>query len=208
MKSFFRKILQKKDVETSHINTSNSSQEYVEKKLIPEDIVAEWKLAAPHRDDVCVEIVEELRGIINTDADVSSDKLSRAVQVIHEKFDLYHLGIYIVKDGWLVLYAGAGEAIDRMLARDTKRSPEHGLIGHVATTKTIRCAWDLDPDSQIYFQGPDLGKTNSEIAMPLLWNNKIIGVIDLHSLIRCDFREEEYEIYKMMADCVTEILIM
>jgi putative methionine-R-sulfoxide reductase with GAF domain len=180
------------------------------KELTQEEIITGWKLAAPHRKDICMEVIKGIREIINADVVATKYKFSQALQLVHDKFNLYHLGIYVVQGDWLVLYAGAGEAIDRMLARGEKRviRPEYGLTGHVAATQKIRCAWDVSPDTRFYFQGPDLGETKSEIALPLLRNNRTIGVIDLQSLIRCDFREEEYEAFQMMADCVAEFLEM
>lgn len=192
------------------METADISPTPARKELPQEEIIAEWKLAAPHRKDICMEVIKELREIINADAVAAKDKLPRALQIVHDKFNLYHLGIYIVQEDRLVLYAGAGEAIDRMLARGEKRviRPEYGLTGHVAATQKIRCAWDVSPDTQLYFRGPDLGETKSEIALPLLRNNRTIGVIDLQSLIRCDFREDEYEAFQIMANCVAEILEM
>jgi putative methionine-R-sulfoxide reductase with GAF domain len=183
---------------------SSSSNEITPEQ---EELYKQWKLAAPYRKDACIKAVNRLREILNTDIK-SDEKMQQTVRVVQDELNLYHLGIYLAQDDRLVIYTGAGEAIDRMLARGVKREikPEYGIVGHVGATREIRHFWDMGPDDNFYFKGPDLDDTKSEIAFPLLVKGELIGVMDLQSTLRCDFREEEYDAFQMLANEVSNVL--
>jgi putative methionine-R-sulfoxide reductase with GAF domain len=178
-----------------------------ENKIKQEELYERWKLAAPYRKDDCLKAARQLQELSNTDI-AHDEKMLQAVKIVQGKLNLYHLAIYSVQDGWLVLYAGAGESIERMLARGTKREikPEYGIVGHVGATREIRHFWDMGLDDNFYFKGPDLDDTKSEIAFPLLVKGELIGVMDLQSTLRCDFREEEYDAFQMLANEVSNVL--
>ncbi len=177
-----------------------------ENKIKQEELYEQWKLAAPYRKENCLKAVSQLQELSNTDI-AHDEKILQAIRIVQDELNLYHLAIYLAQDGWLVLSAGAGESIERMLARGTKREikANYGIVGHVAATQEIRCFWDLSRDIHLYFEGPDLADTKSEIAFPLLAKGKLIGVIDLQSVLRCDFREEEYEAFQLLATEVANI---
>jgi len=201
MSTFFKRIFAKKNADMPQMPQATE-------KSMQDEIVEQWKLNAPHRKDDCLEIARQLRELSNTGTP-PEEKLSRASKIIQAKLNLYHLAIYRVQDSWLILLTGAGENIERMLVRGIKREvkPMQGIISHVAATQEMRLAWDLGPEDKfLYFQGPDLAYTNSEIVFPLLTGSKLIGVMDLQSIIRCDFRKEEHETFQILADCVADIL--
>ena len=174
-----------------------------ENKIKQEELYKQWKLASPYRKDDCLKAVKQLQELSNTDI-AHDEKMLQAIKIVQDKLNLYHLAIYFVQGDWLVLYGGAGESIERMLARGTKREikANYGIVGHVAATQEMRCFWDLSPDIHLYFEGPDLADAKSEIAFPLLAKGKLIGVMDLQSIFHCDFREEEYEAFQLL---VTEV---
>ncbi|MFT3891223.1 MAG: GAF domain-containing protein [Anaerolineales bacterium] len=186
-----------------------SSSPSNENKVEQEKLYEEWKAAAPHRKEACLKATNQLRELLNTDVK-PDEKLQQAIRIIHDNLNLYHLAVYSVQDDWLVIYAGAGEAIERMLARGEKRKikPKYGIVGHVGATREMHHAWDLSPEDPIYFVGPDLNATKSEITFPLIAGEKLIGVLNLQSTIRCDFREEEDDAFQNLANEFTNILAM
>ncbi len=182
-----------------------------ENKAEQEKLYEEWKAAAPYREEACLKATNQLRELLNT-AITPDEKMQQAINIIQDKLNLYHLAVYSVQDDWLVIYGGAGEAIERMLARDEKReiNPDYGIVGNVGATRETRRAWDLyiGPEVLLYFPGPDLDASKSEITFPLIAGEKLIGVLDLQSTIRCDFREEEDDAFQKLANEFANIFAM
>jgi GAF domain-containing protein/HAMP domain-containing protein len=109
--------------------------------------------------------------------------LAEAVEIIRSRFDLYYTQIYLVDDLGhnLVLKEGTGEVGRQLVARGHRLSIGPGSInGMVAAQKKAI----LVPDtavSPIFFPNPLLPDTRSEMAVPLLVGDQVVGVLDLQS---------------------------
>jgi GAF domain-containing protein len=90
-----------------------------------------------------------------------------------------------------------------MLQRGHKlRVGQTGIVGVVASTGAPRIALDAGSDAA-YFDNPDLSNTRSELALPLLSINEIIGVLDIQSTEENAFQPEDMEVLSTLADQVT-----
>jgi len=78
---------------------------------------------------------------------------------------------------------------------------EVGIVGYVAGTGNPRIALDVGADA-IFFNNPDLPETRSEMALPLIVRENVIGVIDLQSKEMAAFKEEDFEVFRTLADQV------
>jgi len=58
-------------------------------------------------------------------------------------------------------------------------------------------------DDPMYYGHPDLPKTHSEMALPLVVGQRIIGVLDLQSTTESAFDEQDLEIMRTLADQVS-----
>ncbi|MBN1955745.1 MAG: GAF domain-containing protein [Anaerolineae bacterium] len=131
--------------------------------------------------------------------------LDKTVHLISNRFGFYHAGIFLVDEvgKYAVLRAANSAGGQQMLARGHRlKIGEVGIVGHVASTGQPRIALDVGEDA-IFFDNPDLPNTRSEMALPLLVRDAIIGVLDVQSIHPEAFSGEDIAILQTMADQVS-----
>ncbi|MGZ9166762.1 MAG: GAF domain-containing protein, partial [Anaerolineales bacterium] len=74
-----------------------------------------------------------------------------------------------------------------------------GIVGYVAAQKKPRIAVDVGDDA-VFFNNPDLPLTRSEVALPLLVRNKVLGVLDIQSDKPQAFSMEDIDILQTLSD--------
>jgi len=128
--------------------------------------------------------------------------LNRAAQLILDRFNFYHTGLFLIDSDreFAVLRASPTEAGRKMLESGHKlRLGQAGIVGYVAATGIPRIALDTGHDSA-YFNNPFLPNTRSEIAIPLKLDDKVIGVLDVQSTQPEAFTQDDISILQTMAD--------
>jgi GAF domain-containing protein len=126
-------------------------------------------------------------------------------RVISEQFGFYHTGIFLLDEDreYAQLAAASSTGGKQMLQRGHKLLVgQTGIVGVVAATGAPRIALDVGSDAA-YFDNPDLPNTRSELALPLLSIDEIIGVLDVQSTKENAFQPEDMEILSTLADQVT-----
>jgi GAF domain-containing protein len=78
---------------------------------------------------------------------------------------------------------------------------EVGIVGYVTGTGKPRIATDVGIDA-VYFQNPDLPLTRSEMTLPLIIGDRIIGALDVQSTEANIFSQEDVELFTILADQV------
>jgi GAF domain-containing protein len=76
-----------------------------------------------------------------------------------------------------------------------------GLVGYVAAQRKPRIALDVGSDA-VFFNNPDLPMTRSELALPLLVRNKVLGVLDIQSEKSQAFTPEDIDVLQTLSDQV------
>lgn len=76
-----------------------------------------------------------------------------------------------------------------------------GIVGYVASQKRPRIALDVGTDA-VFFNNPDLPMTRSEVALPLVVRNHVLGVLDIQSDQPQAFSPEDLDILQTLADQV------
>ncbi len=135
--------------------------------------------------------------------------LSQVTNLISERFDFYHVGIFLVDPAgqYAVLRAANSEGGQRMLARQHKlRVGQVGIVGYATGTGQARIATDVGEDA-IYFNNPDLPRTRSEMALPLKDGEKVIGALDVQSMKSNAFSTEDIELFNTLADQVAVAIV-
>lgn len=128
--------------------------------------------------------------------------LSLTTRLVSERLNYYHTGIFLLdeRSKFAILQAANSEGGKNMLKRGHKLEiGESGIVGHVAKFGVPRIALDVGQDA-VYFNNPDLPNTRSEIALPLKYQEKIIGVLDVQSEKPGAFTEEDANILGILAD--------
>ncbi len=110
--------------------------------------------------------------------------LQEVVDLSKQSFGLYHAHIYLMNaaEDTLVLASGAGEVGRKMVAekRAIPLDREQSLVARAARTQEGVVVNDVaaSPD---FLPNPLLPNTRSEMAVPMLVANKVIGVLDVQS---------------------------
>ncbi|MEP6894647.1 MAG: GAF domain-containing protein [Chloroflexota bacterium] len=114
----------------------------------------------------------------------SKQLLQEVVDLTKERFNLYHSHIYLLdeKGENLVLTAGAGEP-GRIMAAEKRSIPldrEQSLVARAARERKGVTVNDVTqaPD---FLANPLLPDTRSELAVPMVVGNRVIGVFDIQS---------------------------
>ncbi|MAT45150.1 MAG: hypothetical protein CL609_22710 [Anaerolineaceae bacterium] len=130
--------------------------------------------------------------------------LNDITKTISERFNFYHVGIFLLDEQreYAVLRAANSEGGQRMLARNHKlRIGKVGIVGYATGMGEARIATDVGQDAT-YFNNPDLPLTRSEMALPLIANDEIIGALDVQSTESNAFTDEDIELFRTLADQV------
>jgi len=128
--------------------------------------------------------------------------LNHTVQLISDRFNFYHVGLFLIDENqqYAILREASSTGGGRMLERGHKlRIGEEGIVGYAAEHGKPRIALDVGTDA-VYFDNPDLPKSRSEIALPLIVRDQVIGVLDVQSTKASAFSREDIEILQILAD--------
>ncbi|MBN1440417.1 MAG: GAF domain-containing protein [Anaerolineales bacterium] len=148
-----------------------------------------------------LEIVAELSATASTVLDPQK-LLQEIVDLSRERFGVYHVHIYLADEEsqLLNLSAGAGEVGRKMVAdqhaipMDTERS----LVARARRERRALIVNDVraEPD---FLPNPNLPETRSEMAVPLIVGQQVLGVFDIQSDRADGFSEEDANIYSTLA---------
>ena len=108
--------------------------------------------------------------------------LQTVVDLTKERFNLYHAHIYIIEGDELILRAGAGE-VGREMVADGWHIPLFHKTSIVAKTAQTR-AGIIENDvrsTKNFLQNPNLPHTRSELAVPLVAGENLLGVLDVQA---------------------------
>jgi len=107
----------------------------------------------------------------------------QVVELIRERFDLYYVGVFILdQEGqFAVLRAGSGEAGKAMVEAGHKLPiNDTSMIGWAISHHQAKIALDVGQDA-IHLNNPNLPKTRSELALPMIKSKRIVGAITVQS---------------------------
>jgi len=131
--------------------------------------------------------------------------LQQVVDLTRERFNLYHAQIYLADESWntLLLAAGAGDVGRQMAASGDAISTENKDTLIVRAIHERKALLSNDVRKEANFQIiPLLPDTRSEMAIPMIAGDKVLGVFDVHSESINRFTEEDANIYTTLASQV------
>ncbi len=138
------------------------------------------------------------------------DKLLQAVvDLTKERFDVYHTHIYLADDSWntLLLAAGAGEVGRQMVdtGHAIQMDAERSLVARASRERKSIIANDVRAEAG-FLPNPMLPQTRSEMAVPMITGDKVIGVFDVQANEVGHFTDEDVNIYTTLASQVAVAL--
>ncbi len=128
--------------------------------------------------------------------------LQRTVDIICDEFGFYYAGVFFLDDSnqYAVLKAGRGAAGKRMINAGHKLAVGgNSMIGACIANRQGRIALDVGAEA-VFFENPDLPKTRSEMALPLIMGEEVIGALTVQSTDEAAFHEEDIAALQTMAD--------
>lgn len=139
-----------------------------------------------------VQAAAEAAGLVASIRDLDR-LLVETVHTLADRFGYYHAGVYLVDEGDENLrLAAANTQAGQTLIEQGFRPPlaQAGLAGAAASARQVRVAVDVRSDNQ-FLALEGLGLTLSEICLPLMTGDKLLGVLDLHDTqVRAPASEE------------------
>ncbi len=128
--------------------------------------------------------------------------LERAVDLIQSEYHLYHAGVYLTEAHreYASLRRGSGEAGRTMVAMDFRVPLSDAQPVALAIVKNeVRLTQDVLNDP-LFVRNPLLAETRAQLAIPLVADGKVIGVLDAQSNIRRFFKPNDIRSLEITAD--------
>ena len=102
------------------------------------------------------------------------------ITLLHQNFGYYHVQIYFLDQpsGDLILKRGSGEIGIQLLKSEFRLSIGLGIAGHVAETAVPFVTNNVN-DVIFFARNPLLPNTQSELAVPIKLDGKVVGVLDI-----------------------------
>jgi len=130
--------------------------------------------------------------------------LDIVVKLITEQFGFYHAGIFLTNETGdeVILQTASSEGGKQMVEKGYSLSIDaQNAVSNVVVQKKAHIASDVGTDP-VFFNNPDLPMTRSEVALPLLVHNKVLGVLDIQSDQPQAFHLEDVDVLQTLADQV------
>ncbi len=131
-----------------------------------------------------------------------NELIDTSVNLIRDHFDFYYVGLFLVDEAreWAVLRAGTGEPGRIQLERNHRLKIGGGsMIGWSVANREARIALDVGEEA-VRFKNPILPDTHSEMALPLVSRDEVIGALTVQSVERGAFSGEDIVLLQTMAD--------
>jgi GAF domain-containing protein len=134
--------------------------------------------------------------------------IASSVNLIRDHFNFYYVGLFLVDEArrWAVLQAGTGEAGRIQLERNHRLEiGGESMIGKSVANAQARIALDVGAET-IHFKNPILPDTHSEMALPLISRDKVIGALTVQSVERGAFSAEDITLLQTMANQLANVI--
>lgn len=129
--------------------------------------------------------------------------VSRMPQMIAEQTGFYHVGLFLMDEyGEFAILRGTNSPEgQRMMAQNSRvalGAPDE-LLGTVTAKRELRVAVDTGPNA-VSFADSLFPRTRSELALPLIAGDRLVGALDLHSTESDILTDQMIEVVRLLAD--------
>ncbi len=126
--------------------------------------------------------------------------LTETVNLLCERFNLYHTHVYTLDQEQLRIRAGYGKAGQVMLEEKhtIPLDREQSLVARAARSREIVVANDVTQEPG-FMANPLLPETKAEIAVPLVIGDEVLGVFDAQAREIGRFTERDIDVFRTLA---------
>ena len=133
-----------------------------------------------------------------------NELIEKVVNLITDRFGYYYSSLFLIDSSgrWADLRSATGEA-GRVLKESRHRLEIGGksMVGSAIQQRRARIALDVGTES-VRFDNPLLPYTRSEIALPLVVGERVLGALDVQSTHQSAFGPRDIETLQNMANQV------
>ncbi len=149
--------------------------------------------------ETLIQVAQSVSSILDLDK-----VLYEIVELIRERFGYYFVGVFLMDETqkYMVARAGTGSAGRWLTEQAFKlKIGEEGLIGWVAQHRRTVRVNDVTLDPR-YVSVDLIPNTRSEMVLPLIMGDTLLGVLDLQSDKPQAFSEDDEHVFESLADQV------
>jgi GAF domain-containing protein len=149
------------------------------------------------------EITSKVQGVLDQE-----QLIDQMVSLVRDRFGLYYVGVFLLdpRQEYAVLRAGTGDAGQKMVADGHKLAVGgDSMIGWCIANRQARIALDVGQDP-VRFNNPYLWRTRSELALPILHRDTILGAVTVQSDQGAAFDEDDILLLQGIADNLASAL--
>jgi PAS domain S-box-containing protein len=116
----------------------------------------------------------------------------QVVNLIKDRFDYYHTQVYTLEGDCLIMQEGSGEPGRSMKKAEHRISlaTEKSLVARAAVSGRPVLATDVS-QADDWLPNPLLPETRSELAVPIMLKDEVLGVLDVQSSVVAGINEED-----------------
>ncbi|MFZ6026505.1 MAG: PAS domain-containing sensor histidine kinase [Chloroflexota bacterium] len=142
------------------------------------------------------EIVKQVAAVLDMDT-----VLARAAQLIHEKFNYHHVGIFLWDENQeaLIMRTRAG-SFDKLFPPEHRIQLGKGMVGWVGQHGKTLLAGDVTVEERYLNFYPDRLPTRSELDVPIRSGDALLGVLDVQSPAVDAFNADDVLVIETLAD--------
>lgn len=130
--------------------------------------------------------------------------MQTTVDSICDRFSFYHVSLFLLDETeeWAVVRASTGEVGRQMVGEPHRlRVGGESMVGWACAQRQPRIALDVGADG-IHFDNPLLPHTRSELVMPLIVGDNLLGALDVQSTKEAAFDRDDVRTLQGMADLI------
>jgi PAS domain S-box-containing protein len=133
--------------------------------------------------------------------------VKEVVDQLQLAFHYYHVQLYLLDpvNGNMALAGGTGEAGQTLLSRGHHVQKGRGLVGRAAETRETVLVPDTSVDPA-WLPNPFLPETRSEIAVPILAGEEVLGVLDVQNNVTNSLGQHDADLIGAIASQVAVAL--
>jgi GAF domain-containing protein len=134
--------------------------------------------------------------------------LNEVGNLVRVRFNLYYVGVFLLDEfkEYAVLKAGTDEAGQQMLAKGHKLAyGGTSMVGWACQNRQARIALDTGAEA-VRFNNPFLPQTRSELALPLIGGDRVLGAMTIQSDQPSAFDENDITLLQGIADSLATAL--
>jgi GAF domain-containing protein/HAMP domain-containing protein len=143
------------------------------------------------------EVARDASGLLDVDA-----LLSRVVVLIQQRFEYDHVAVYLMSKGsnYARIRQASGTASESLINSNQQYLPDmSSIIGAAMSQKQYYLADDVSIDG-IYTPHPLLPQTRSQVALPLVTGDSVLGAIDLRHNHPHGFTQDDIAVLEIISD--------